>query len=381
MRKVRIVAVDYDAGLAENRGLYRGLSRYDDLEITLLVPTAWRDDFGAYEFEKEESSLSVYPSPTCFKGRPHRVLFLSLARHLRNIQPDILFINAEPENFLAGESVLLRALIARNTRVVVVSWRNIDYGSWVYPYRFAILHFFSQKLVISMGAACITHSEKAQEIIRDIGVTETTVIPPGVVAKGSLERKNSSLNNEFTIGYVGRISEQKGIADLVHAAATLDPPWKLIIVGEGEEKDHLQDLAGNLGIADKILWRGGLRKKELEKLYAAMDVLVLPSKTGRHWKEQFGRVLIEAMASGVPVIGSNSGEIPNVIGEAGIIFPEGNITELAKALRSLQVDNALRRGLAEKGIHRVQTKFSLDHVAARYRDFFRQLVLTKAESV
>lgn len=383
MHKMTILAVDYNAGLAQNRGLYRELSRFDDLEITLIAPAIWKDDFGSYKFEREESTLSVIQSPVTFKGHPHRVLFPSLARYMGRIKPDILFINSEPENFLAAESVILRSLITRQTRVVIVSWRNIDYGNWVYPYRLALLHFLSQKLVVHTGAACIAHSEIAQEIIRGIGIRETTMIPPGVVVGGgSVERSIASPNTDFSIGYVGRLSEQKGIADLFHAAAMLNLPWRLIVVGEGEERRRLDDLSKGIGIADRILWRGGLRKRELEKVYATMDVLVLPSRTGTHWKEQFGRVLIEAMASGVAVIGSNSGEIPNVIGDAGIVFPEGNIQELAGALRSLQEDVALRKNFAMKGLHRVKTRFALVHVAARYRDFFRQLVVANAgESV
>ncbi len=379
MLRLSILAVDQNAGLAENRALYRELARFDDLDVTLVAPTAWKDSFGSYQFEKEKSSLPVVASPTIFKGHHHRVLFPFLPRYVWQFKPDILFVNAEPENFLAAEGVVLRSIIARKTQLVLVSWRNIDYGAWVYPYRLSFLYFLSQKLVVRAKAACVAHSENAREIIRGIGIREIAMIPPGEVVGDESAGNIARSGTDFSIGYVGRLSEQKGIADLLQAVATLNFSWRLVVVGEGDERGRLEELARTLGISSRVHWKGGLRKREVNELYETMDVLVLPSKTSRYWKEQFGRVLIEAMAEGVAVIGSNSGEIPNVIGDAGIVFPEGDIAALANGLRLLQQDEKLRKEFAIKGIQRVKSRFAVVSVAARYREFFQHLVLAKGQ--
>src|SRR5260221_14335510 len=88
--------------------------------------------------------------------------------------------------------------------------------------------------------------------------------------------------------------------------------------------------------------------------FCQIDALVLRSLTTPVWKEQFGRVLTEAMACGVPVVGSSSGAIPEVIGEAGLIFPEGDAAALAGCLAKLQQPPALRLALAQRGLARAR---------------------------
>jgi glycosyltransferase involved in cell wall biosynthesis len=113
---------------------------------------------------------------------------------------------------------------------------------------------------------------------------------------------------------------------------------------------------------------------EMPNFYVELDALVLPSRTRPNWKEQFGRVLIEAMACGVPVIGSNCGEIPNVIGDSGLIFPEENAEALAAHLTALRESQPLRAELAAKGRARVLAHFTQASVAERTVAFYRQIV-------
>ena len=104
-----------------------------------------------------------------------------------------------------------------------------------------------------------------------------------------------------------------------------------------------------------------------------MDVVAVPSQTTRNWREQFGRVLIEAMASGVALLASDSGEIPRVVGPAGRVLPERDPAAWAAALAELLADPAARAALAAHGRDRV-ARYSLSSVAATYRDFFRWLL-------
>jgi glycosyltransferase involved in cell wall biosynthesis len=106
----------------------------------------------------------------------------------------------------------------------------------------------------------------------------------------------------------------------------------------------------------------------------ALDVLILPSRTTPHWKEQFGRVLIEAGACGVPVIGSDSGAIPEVIGEAGLIFPEGRVTALVEAIRRLRENEAMRKRMGAAGRRRAETLFSWEAVAAQMAAIYRTML-------
>ena len=139
--------------------------------------------------------------------------------------------------------------------------------------------------------------------------------------------------------------------------------WRLTLVGSGEQLEPLRKLAADTGIADRVTLGVRLPSAEMPDFYRSLDLLVLPSRTRPNWKEQFGRVLIEAMACGVPVLGSDSGEIPHVIGDAGVIFPEGDVETLRSQLQRLMEDGAARNGLAAAGRQRVLARFTMAEIA------------------
>ncbi len=104
-----------------------------------------------------------------------------------------------------------------------------------------------------------------------------------------------------------------------------------------------------------------------------MDLLVLPSLTRPNWKEQFGRVLMEAMACQVPVLGSDSGEIPYVIGEGGRVVPEGDVAALRGAIAALSIAPDERRELGRRGRERVLAHYTQQRVAAETVALYRRL--------
>src|SRR5207244_1025724 len=124
---------------------------------------------------------------------------------------------------------------------------------------------------------------------------------------------------------------------------------------------------------DKARCVGAVTDTDVPEYLAALDALVLPSRTTATWAEQFGHVLIEAMAAGVPVVGSSSGAIPDVVGDAGIIVPEGDAAALRRALGTLLADPALRARLSERGQDRVQAHYAHAVVARELAALYRRL--------
>ena len=124
-------------------------------------------------------------------------------------------------------------------------------------------------------------------------------------------------------------------------------------MGNGEYRTELEKLALELGIEKQLVWVEAVLPEAVPEYINCMDVLVLPSRTMPDWVEFFGRVLIEAMACRVPVIGSNSGEIANVIGEAGLIFSEEDPQALAQHLLTIYRDQSVRHDLIERGAKHV----------------------------
>ena len=137
----------------------------------------------------------------------------------------------------------------------------------------------------------------------------------------------------------------------------------LEIVGAGPDLARLTRQVDALALAHRVTFTPWLASAAMPAFYRRIDALVLPSRSTPRWVEQFGRVLTEAMACGAVVVGSDSGEIPHVIGDAGVVFPEGDVTALSAALRRLADDVDERRTLAAAGRQRVVDRFTMQAVA------------------
>jgi glycosyltransferase involved in cell wall biosynthesis len=167
----------------------------------------------------------------------------------------------------------------------------------------------------------------------------------------------------FTVGFAGRLTEEKGVQDLIRAVGLIAPPVRLLFVGDGPLRDAVNGTA--LEHAEVDVWTD-FEHERMPEAYAEMDVLVLPSRTTTRWMEQFGRVIVEALWCGTPVVGSDSGEIPWVIQSTGggRIFPEGDVGSLARVLMELRDRPEERGSLARQGREAVERLFSLDAAAA-----------------
>src|SRR5207245_1339085 len=167
---------------------------------------------------------------------------------------------------------------------------------------------------------------------------------------------------------------QKGLLVLLEAVARLNEDVRILLVGNGPLKVKLLEKAQALSLDGRLELREGVPHHEVSQYLERMTVLVLPSLTTPTWKEQFGHVLIEAMASGVPVVGSDSGAIPEVIGEAGLVVPEGDVRALAEAVHRLISTPGLRTNVASRGRLRVLAEYTNGTVARRLAAFWQDVV-------
>jgi len=375
---MKILVIDHNAILSADRAIYRRLSQMDGIELTLVVPERWREYFGEFTAEKEESSLRVIAGRALFSGRSHRAWYPELATIWTSVQPDIIYVEAEPESYLACQAVRLRKKVAPTTKVVFMSWRNIDYSDGGFPYKLSFLHALAEKTVLAEADHCVAHIQAAEDIFLRKQFTHVTVIPPAIdttiFKKSDSQRLREKLGlHAFTIGYIGRCIREKGVECLLRAAALLSFDYQFVLLGDGPCKNEWKELGRELKIAQKIIWIEPQPHHKVADYMNTLDVLVLPSYGGRYWKEQFGRVLVEAMACGVPVIGSNSGEIPNVIGDAGLIVRERDVDDLREKICALHDNEPLRKELAEKGRERVERYYSVEVVARQYDALFKKL--------
>lgn len=344
------------------------MARLPDVTLRVLVPSEWHDpDRGTLPLERayvEGYDLRV--TPLRFNGHFHLHYYPQFGRQVHDFRPDIVHIDEEPYN-LATWHALWYARRA-GAKTLFFSWQNIN-RRYPWPVRLGeqwVLHTVDYAIAGTGSAAEVWRAKGYQGplvVIPQFGVDPDLFRPPLRPRAGAT----------FTVGFVGRLVEEKGGALLLDGLAQLDGAWYLDIIGDGPEKTALLNRARRLGIAERVTC-GTLPSTRMLGYYQSIDVLVVPSLTRPNWKEQFGRVIVEAMACGVPVIGSSSGAIPEVIGDAGLIFPEGNVAALVDRLRQVLRSPEMRRELATRGRQRVLERYTQAQVAAQTVEVYRTML-------
>jgi glycosyltransferase involved in cell wall biosynthesis len=358
-----------------------------DMALTAIAPPAWRDSRGETRLERMYTAgYRLVETPIALNGHFHTHFYPRLAAELTAARPDLVHVDEEPYNMATWQAI--RWANAHGVPAVFFTWQNLHRR---YPPPFRWIEQYNHR----HAAHAIAGNQEAQDILRAKGfAAPITVIPqfgvdPGLFrpAQATGERSDGP---RLVVGYAGGLVPEKGVDVLIEAMAAChhqmaaprddtgrpgqaQPPLcHLRIAGAGSEQARLQALVDQLGLADCVAFVGRLVSTDMPAFYNTLDVLVVPSRTLPHWKEQFGRVLVEAMACGVPVVGSNSGEIPHVIGDAGLIFPEDNIKALAAILARLASDPQLRAELCQRGRTRVLAHYTQQRIALATYEVYRQ---------
>jgi glycosyltransferase involved in cell wall biosynthesis len=289
------------------------------------------------------------PVPVALAGRPQRYFYVARpGRVLARTQPDVAFVEEEPFSLVAAQWSL--ALSLRGVPFGVQCAENIDRA---FPAPVRVL----RRVVLQRAAFVAARSETAAHLARSWGARGRVAPVPHAVPRWELSRASTG-DRPFTVGYCGRLVPEKGLDDLLAAVRRLEAPVELILAGDGEQRPALEDQPIP-GSCVRVLT--GLHHEHMADVYQRMDVLALPSRTTPRWKEQFGRVIVEALWCGVPVVGSDSGEIPWLIERTGggVTYPEGNVEALSGRLAELRVDPELRARLAATGRTAVEKMFTV----------------------
>lgn len=170
---------------------------------------------------------------------------------------------------------------------------------------------------------------------------------------------------------VARLVERKGITDLLRALATLERGrFELEIVGTGSDEQSLKQLAQQLGLTNEVTFTGALDREGVAERYRAADMFTLAS-----WEESFGNVFAEAMASGLPIVGSCVGGIPEFVkhGQHGLLVPPQDAGAIAAAMRELADTPERRMEMSIRNRRRAETSLSWDHVTDRYLEVYRDV--------
>ena len=269
--------------------------------------------------------------------------FFSVFYNILKFKPDVIFVLNEAFSkdvfwtSLANIFAKIFCFWCKKPKIYFYGFENINKYYTEYTLLQKIIAQFIKRTV-HYGIVC---TDEALKILNEVNWYPKTKkifwgVPLEIYQKdisqqeiSNLKQKLNISENQKVIGYVGRFVKEKGIKDLVQAFLKLDLEAILIFIGDGQLRNYLEETSKN---HKNIIVLPMQKSEDLAYYYKLMDVLVLPSKTTKSWKEQFGRVLIEAMACGTKLIGSNSGAIPEVIDDYGTIFKEGDIDDLKNSI-------------------------------------------------
>ncbi|MFN8451411.1 MAG: glycosyltransferase family 4 protein, partial [Anaerolineae bacterium] len=342
------------------------------VDLLALVPPSWHDERGEVLLERVYTDgYRLETLPIRRNGSFHLHYYDGLGAAIRRFQPEIVHIDEEPYNLAAWQALWHARRV--HAKSLFFSWQNILRR---YPPPFN----WGERWMLDHVDYLIAGTESAADVWRAKGYRgRAAVIAQFGVDPDLFRPADETPARPFTIGCVARLVPEKGLIVLLHAVAQLGGDWRLRIVGGGPLLADLQSLAALLGIADQVTFLSQIPSTEMPAQYHEFDVLAVPSLTMPNWKEQFGpRATVEAMASGIPVVGSDSGAIPNVIGDAGMIVPEGDVEALAAALYLLRSNPEMRAELGRQGRVRVLTYYTHAGVAEATVEVYNEMLGQKA---
>lgn len=376
---LRILTIGHSYTIATNRALIREVARDLAFEVTVAAPKFFRGDLRPVNLDPEPdgSPLKLVGIDVKWSGLIHLFRYDDAA--LRRLVHDGRFdvVHAWEEPYIYAGYQIARALEASSARFC---FRTAQNYSKFYPPPFS---YFERRTLARAhgwiaGGTLVRNAMLRRGYPADKGQVITLAVDLNAFRPADAESRAATLQElELTpplIGYVGRLTSAKGLDILMKAMELVGGArsWSLLLLGSGPYEEKIKSWAKRNG------WTNRVRIKlaehhEVPHYLPAMDIMVAPSQTTRNWREQFGRMIIEAFACGVPVVGSDSGEIPHVINGAGRVIPEGDAHAWAEIIEQLLSDCHERARLADRGLERVK-QYTVHSVARQYRDFYRGLV-------
>jgi glycosyltransferase involved in cell wall biosynthesis len=351
---LKVAAISHSCVIDVNQHIYAELLRRPGVELLLVAPRSWSSSLrGTVAFSALEPLAEVaHPLPVVFSGNIHLHWYRGLGEVLKAFRPDVLYTDEEPYSLVTSQALAYRQQLG--CRFVFYTKQNL-LQRYLPPFS------WMQDRALAAADHAMAVSPAAREVLRHRGFQKgITDLPHGVNADLLTPGHNDELRARLAltspvIGYVGRIAGEKGVWDLLEAARLLagriGPNFRVLMVGDGPARWRLQEAAQKQLPPGIMCFVGSVAHHAIPDYLGALDMLILPSRTRRTWKEQFGRVLVEALACGVPLVGSSSGHIPDLIRSTGggLVFEEGNAADLADKIQQMLGDPVAAQRMSERG--------------------------------
>ncbi len=376
MRPIRVLTIGHSYLIGLNRAVMARVSRSPDIEMTIAAPQYFHGDLRPLWLDRDfrdAGSYDLVGLPAYMSRFVHVFTYGGLRSLVTSGRFDI--VHAWEEPYVLACFQIAQAAARGRSRFMFRTAQSLPKR---YPPPFSNFERYCvQQASGWIAGGSLVHRallergypSEFSEVIT-LGVDEERFQPDPLV--GHEVRRSLGFEGPV-IGFLGRLSAVKGLDTLLESLETLPGRWNFLALGSGPYESRIREWAKERGFEGRVRVLLATHD-EVPRYLQAMDIVALPSRTTRAWKEQFGRVIVEAFACGIPVVGSDSGEIPYLLDGAGRVFPEGDAQALGECLRSLIEDRELRRSLGEAGRQRCMDLYSSSRVAERYVEYYRRLV-------
>jgi glycosyltransferase involved in cell wall biosynthesis len=377
-RPRRLLTIGHSYVIALNRRLANELATAGagEWEVTCVAPEFLQGDLRPVHLEQtEDEACRLEAVPLHLSGRVHIMFYGRKLRRILREGWDVVHCWQEPFIVAGGQ---IARWSPKESKLVFATFQNISKS---YPPPFNVI----ERKAIRRADGWIAFGQTVEDALGERqGYADKPhrIIPLGAdldhfrpdAEAGSRIRGELGWKAEGppVVGYLGRFVPEKGLGLLMHALETVKHPWRALLVGSGPMENELREWAK--GQNDRVRVVIGVKHDQVPDYLNAMDLLCAPSQTTPRWKEQLGRMLLEAFACGVPVVASDSGEIPRVVGDAGLIVGEADEAGWVNALNRMLSDREFRAERAARGRHRAETEFAWPVIARRHLDFFDELL-------
>lgn len=372
----RILSVGHSYVVALNRAILRELAKDPNFEVTIGAPKSFQGSLRSIEIEPEPpgSNIKLVPLSVYGTRRMHTFGYNPLELYrLYSKGFDLAHFWEEPY-ILSGFQLTQMARFKKVPYLFRTAQSLIK--NYVPPFG------LFEKASLKGARAWVAGGELVYKAMREKGWSTpgqvlTLAVDTNcfqVFSEQQKREKKAELGLKSPlIGYLGRLSEEKGLDLIMEVLTQLkEKPWSFLAMGSGPYKEKLEAWARDQGFAERVKVTL-LAHDEVPQVLPACDLLIAPSQTRSFWKEQFGRMLVEAFASGVPVIGSDSGEIPRVIGEAGVVLGEQDRGAWTATLSEFLDSPTTFDRYIPLGLKRAET-FSAKSLAEQYKNFYHTVL-------
>ena len=363
---MRLAVVSHPCITPVNQDLYARVEAQTGWDVTIVLPRRWETEYGVRRVERWPAFRGdLLPLPVALAGNiPLHAYITRARRRLESLRPDVVYVHNEP--YAVSTFQFTRAAKGWNrTPVGFYSAQNLN-KRYPWPIRRV------ERWVHANADFALPVSSAVAGVLREKGFENRLEILPLPIDLDRLRpapERPSRDGHPFTAAYVGRLAEEKGVDTAITAVSLLSREnVRLLIAGDGPARRDLEAQAESLGVHERIGWEGYVPHDSIMSVYERADVLIVPSKTVPNWKEQFGRVVTESLACGVPVIASDSGELPELMAKTGggWTFAEGDAEALAGAIRHVAANPHEARERGDRGRRAVEKLFSADGIARQF---------------